>query len=73
LDIMVEAAHHCSGVLGSRMTGGGFGGCTVSLVHEDHVAEFIAKVGFSYAEQTDFKAEFYIANIGDGVKELMLT
>jgi galactokinase len=42
-------------------------------VHEDHVANFIAKVGASYAEQTDFKAEFYVADIGDGVKEIMLT
>jgi galactokinase len=72
LDIMVEAANQCSGVLGSRMTGAGFGGCTVSLVHEDHVADFIAKVGVSYAEQTDFKAEFYVVDIGDGVKEEVL-
>jgi galactokinase len=70
LDIMVEAALQCNGVLGSRMTGAGFGGCTVSLVHEDHVAELIAEVGKIYAEKTDFKAEFYVADIGNGVTEL---
>jgi galactokinase len=73
LDIMVDAALQCQGVLGARMTGAGFGGCTVSLVHEDQVANFIEQVGRSYAAQTNLKAEFYVADIGDGVKELMLT
>jgi galactokinase len=70
LDIMVEAAHQCKGVLGSRMTGAGFGGCTVSLVHEDYVNDFITNVAAAYANQTNLNADFYVADIGDGVTEL---
>jgi galactokinase len=55
------------------MTGAGFGGCTVSLVHEDHITAFIEQVGSSYAGQTDYEAAFYVADIGDGVKEILLT
>lgn len=70
LDVMVEAALKIPGVLGSRMTGAGFGGCTVSLVHHEHVEEFVQKVGTEYAERTGITADFYICEIGDGVKEL---
>lgn len=70
LDVMVEEALKVDGVLGSRMTGAGFGGCTVSLVHGDHVQEFIEQVGKAYGERTDYRADFYVAEIGDGVKEL---
>lgn len=70
LDVLVELAWNQSGVLGSRMTGAGFGGCTVSLVAKDAVERFIENVGKSYSEQTDYKADFYIASIGDGAREI---
>lgn len=69
LDVMVEEALKIEGVLGARMTGAGFGGCTVSLVREDKVEEFIEKVGKAYGERTDYKADFYVADIGDGANE----
>ena len=66
LDSLVEAAWKVEGVLGSRMTGGGFGGCTVSLVREGAIPTFIEQVGKEYTEKTGLKADFYIAEIGDG-------
>lgn len=70
LDVMVEAILSIPGVLGSRMTGAGFGGCTVSLVHEDTVAQLIERVGQQYKDKTGLTADFYICDIGDGVKEI---
>ena len=66
LDSLAEEAWKVEGVLGSRMTGGGFGGCTVSLVREDAIPTFIEQVGAEYTEKTGLKADFYIAEIGDG-------
>ena len=66
LDALAEAAWKIDGVLGSRMTGGGFGGCTVSLVREEAIPAFIEKVGAEYTEKTGLTADFYIAEIGDG-------
>ena len=66
LDALAEAAWKVDGVLGSRMTGGGFGGCTVSLVREEAIPTFIEQVGREYTEKTGLKADFYIAEIGDG-------
>ncbi len=71
LDAMVEAARQVPGVLGSRMTGAGFGGCTVSLVHEDSVETFKDEVGRKYNEATGLTADFYVCTIGNGVERLV--
>lgn len=66
LDTMVEAAWKQDGVIGSRMTGAGFGGCTVSIVEEDKVDDFIREVGKAYEEKIGYAADFYVVDIGDG-------
>ena len=70
LDTLAEAAWQVDGVLGSRMTGGGFGGCTVSLVKDEAIERFKAFVGAEYEKKTGLKADFYVAEIGDGVTRL---
>ena len=70
LDTMAEEAWKIDGVIGSRMTGGGFGGCTVSLVKDEAIDEFIEKVGAAYEKKIGIKPDFYIAEIGDGAKKL---
>ena len=70
LDTMVEEARKIEGVIGSRMTGGGFGGCTVSLVREDAINTFIDHVGKNYKERTGIDPEFYVAEIGDGAHKV---
>lgn len=70
LDVMVEEARKIKGVLGSRMTGAGFGGCTVSIVEADAVDEFIDKVGENYKARTGITPEFYVSDIGDGGREV---
>lgn len=71
LDAMAEAAWEVEGVIGSRMTGGGFGGCTVSLVREDAIDEFIATVGPAYQAKTGISPDFYVAEISDGTKQVL--
>ncbi len=70
LDTMVEEARRIDGVIGSRMTGGGFGGCTVSLVKEEAVDLFIDQVGRNYHQKTGLTPAFYVAETGDGAKRL---
>ncbi len=70
LDCMVDLASNTEGVIGSRMTGAGFGGCTVSLVHADKVEPFIVEVGRQYQKSTDLEASFYVTTATDGVSEV---
>ena len=70
LDTLVETAWTVPGVLGSRMTGAGFGGCTVSLVENNAVDSFIQTVGDVYLRKIGYRADFYVAETGDGPREL---
>lgn len=70
LDTLVEAAWVAPGCIGSRMTGAGFGGCTVSLVRSSEVDRFVSFVGPEYTKHIGYEPSFYITGIGDGVKEV---
>lgn len=66
IDILVDLAWAIDGVVGSRITGGGFGGCTVSIVKNDAVDHFVESIGAKYKEKVGHEAEFYVVDIGDG-------
>lgn len=70
IDILVDLAWSIPGVVGSRITGGGFGGCTVSIVKNDAVDTFIEKAGTEYEKKVGHKAEFYVVEIGGGAQVL---
>ena len=70
LDTLVDIAMETPGVIGSRMTGAGFGGCTVSIVKDEFVDDFIKNVGKEYKNKIGYEAEFYVAQIGDGARRL---
>ncbi|MDE7132994.1 MAG: galactokinase [Lachnospiraceae bacterium] len=70
IDVLVEEAWKIDGVIGSRITGGGFGGCTVSIVRDEAVDTFREKVGAAYQERVGKKADFYVVEIGDGPSRL---
>lgn len=71
LDTLVDSARKQPGVIGSRMTGAGFGGCTVSIVKDECVDSFIEKVGAEYLEKIGYAADFYVVEIGDGPGEIL--
>ena len=71
LDFVVSEGRKISGVLGIRMTGAGFGGCTVAIIKNDSVNEFIENVGNAYEDKFGHKASFYVTDTGDGGRELM--
>ena len=66
LDTLVEAAWQIEGVIGSRMTGAGFGGCTVSIVKNNAIDTFIEESGKAYLEKIGYAADFYVVEIGGG-------
>ncbi len=70
LDTLVSEARKVDGTIGSRMTGAGFGGCTMSIVREDAVDTFIEQVGKAYNEIIGYPASFYVDDIGDGGHEV---
>jgi galactokinase len=70
LDLLVELASKCSGVFGARMTGGGFGGCTVNLVAAEAVESFSSGIAQQYREATGKKPEIYVGTASDGAEEV---
>ena len=70
LDLMVELAKKVDGVYGARMTGGGFGGCTVNLVREEKADDFRALVAEGYEKGTGLKPEIYVRSAGNGAEEV---
>ena len=71
LDTLVDEARKIEGTIGSRMTGAGFRGCTVSIVKEDAVQSFIRQVSKGYTAKTGLVADFYVAEAGDGSKQIV--
>ena len=70
IDVLVDLAWETEGVIGSRITGGGFGGCTVSIVKDESIDTFIETIGKTYLEKVGHEAEFYTVDIGDGASHL---
>jgi len=72
LDLLVALARQQPGVYGSRMTGAGFGGCTVSLVADEHAREFVRTVGKAYGEATGLEWQIYVCEAVAGAEEMVL-
>ena len=71
LDTLVSLAWEMPGVIGARMTGAGFGGCTVSIVKEENVQNFIDTITKKYTEIIGYAPDFYVATISDGARKLL--
>lgn len=70
LDVMVQLAQQTEGCIGARMTGAGFGGCTVILIHRDQTETLVRQVGARYREETGLEPDFYLVEVGDGAREV---
>ena len=70
VDVLVDEAWKIPGVIGSRITGGGFGGCTVSIVKDEAIDQFKANLTKAYEEKVGKTPEFYVVSIGDGPSRL---
>ena len=70
LDTLVEAASHQSGCIGARMTGAGFGGCAIALVHKDNIEPFIQNVQTEYTKKIGYAGAFFACGAGEGVNEV---
>lgn len=70
LDLLFDLSKAFDGVVGTRMTGAGFGGCIVSIVEEDRVGAFIEQIGPRYLEKTNLEASFYVVEVGCGAKKI---
>ena len=70
LDLMVETALQQEGVYGGRMTGGGFGGCTINLVRNEAIPQFITKVGAEYERAVGVAPEIYVSRAASGVQQV---
>ena len=70
LDVLAEEAQQLKGCLGARMTGAGFGGCAIALVHQDAIPEFKHILTFKYQAATGLNCEIYESQIGDGVRTI---
>lgn len=70
LDTLVSLARRIEGTVGSRMTGAGFGGCTVSIVKNGSIDRFIKEVGAAYEEAIGYSADFYVVSVGNGVHKI---
>ncbi len=70
LDTLVETAWQLPQTVGARVTGAGFGGCAIAIVKDEGIEEFIEMVGKIYENKIGYKADFYVAHIGDGTKEI---
>jgi len=69
-DLMVELANQIPGLIGARLTGGGFGGCTINLVEQEHAKAFAEDLGSRYAAKTGITPEIHICHASDGAHRL---
>ena len=68
LDTMVEIATRQRGILGTRMTGGGFGGCTINLVEAEHAEEFQLRISVEYANEMGVRPDIYLCKASQGAE-----